>query len=125
MDNNCNTIAPLRKEEREGDESAPPLFLFTPMYLPLVLLKYALQETINAHLAARNEMQIEIARRMFPDTERQIACLCSEVCRKRTSNLLRRKPWFVSLYLSGLQDFVIEMLTRDICHRCSLKKSPA
>lgn len=112
------------REERGGDHDTPPLLLFTPIYPLLVLWKHTLQGVVNEHLAARNGMQIEIAKRMFPDTERQVACLYSEVCRKRTGRLLKKKPWLVSCYLAGLQDFVIGILTRGSCDRCRLKKQP-
>ena len=122
MKSTYSATIPHMEEKRGSNQDDPPLFLFTPLYPPLVLLKHTLQEVINAHLAARNGMQMEIAGRMFPDTERQITCLCSEVCRKRTSNLLQEKPWLVPCYLAGFQDFVIGELTRDTCHRCRLKK---
>lgn len=103
--------------DQKGD--ALPLFFFTPFRAVISQLVFIQQERINALIHAKNEIQIEVATRMFPGSmDCQVACLCSEMCRLRIHKLLLAKPWYLSWYILGFHESVIGLVMNQICsHR--------
>lgn len=104
-----------RKTSPNGN--ALPFFFFAPVHAVLSHLVFIGQERINALIQARNEIQLEVAMRMFPNrADCQMACLYSTVCRLRVHHLLLAKPWYLSWYVMGFRESIIELVIHQICH---------